>query len=190
MGEIIEDGIYEILSSIYTSLGFSVCLAFLFMFAYLYAKEIGLKKSIEMWIVKFKTKREFRGTFFIALYAALIAFKTLLNRSLWLNPLSDIMGGWWIYDQKGEFTAEAILNIFMLFPLIFLIDLYYGDRIFQEICLSKILVSSFKISFSTSVIIEFLQLIFRLGTVQIADIVYNTVGGIIGGFAYFIWKQR
>ena len=28
--------------------------------------------------------------------------------------------------------------------------------------------------------IEFLQLMFRLGTVQIADIVYNTLGGVVG----------
>ena len=186
MNAIIQDGMNEILGSIYTSLGFSLCLAILFMFAYAYVKENGLKSAMEMWIGQFKANRDFRGTFLIALYGAMVAFKTLFNRNLWLNPLSDVMGGWWIYDKKGEFTAEAFLNMVMLMPLIFLIYLYHGEKIFDERKLSNILFHSCKLSFLTSITIEFLQLMFRLGTVQIADIVYITLGGVVGGIAYFI----
>ena len=96
------------------------------------------------------------------------------------------MGGWWIYDKKGEFTAEAFLNMVMLMPLIFLIYLYHGEKIFDERKLSNILFHSCKLSFLTSITIEFLQLMLRLGTVQIADIVYNTLGGVVGGIVYFI----
>lgn len=190
MIEIVKDGISEILTLVYTSLGFSLCIAIFFMFAYVYVKNKGLNYAIKMWIGQFKESRDFRGTFLIALYVAMVAFRTLLNRSLWLNPLSNVMGGWWIYNSKGEFTAEALLNMVMLMPLTFLIYLYHGEQIFDEIKISKVLTNSFKISFFTSIAIEFFQLMLRLGTVQIADIVYNTFGGVVGGIIYFILKGR
>ena len=190
MNKIIENGIKEIFTLIYTSLGFSLCLAILFMFAYLYVKEKGLKDTVKMWIGQFRQNRQFRGTFFLALYCAMVAFRTLLNRNLWMNPLSNVMGGWWIYNSKGEFTAEAFLNLVMLMPLTFLIFFYHGEQIFPEKKLFKILLLSVKISFFTSISIEFLQLMMRLGTVQISDIVYNTLGGVVGGIIYFILKGR
>lgn len=190
MNEIIENGIKEILTLIYTSLGFSLCLAILIMFAYLYVKDKGLKNTIKMWLVQFKENRQFRGTFLIALYVAMVAFRTLFNRNLWLNPLSNVMGGWWIYNSKGEFTAEAFLNLVMLMPLTFLIFFYHGERIFPEKKFFKIILLSVKITFFTSISIEFLQLMLRLGTVQISDIVYNTLGGVFGGIIYFILKGR
>lgn len=186
MIEIVKDGIREILTLVYTSLGFSLCLAVFFMFAYVYIKDKGLSYAIKMWIGQFKESRDFRGTFIIALYVAMVAFRTLLNRNLWMNPLSNVMGGWWIYNSKGEFTAEALLNMVMLMPLTFLIYLYHGEKIFDEIKISKVLTNSFKISFFTSIAIEFFQLMLRLGTVQIADIVYNTLGGVVGGIIYFV----
>lgn len=186
MIEIVKDGISEILTLVYTSLGFSLCLAVFFMFAYVYIKDKGLSYAIKMWIGQFKESRDFRGTFLIALYVAMVAFRTLLNRNLWMNPLSNVMGGWWIYNSKGEFTAEALLNMVMLMPLTFLIYLYHGEKIFDEIKISKVLTNSFKISFFTSIAIEFFQLMLRLGTVQIADIVYNTLGGVVGGIIYFV----
>ncbi|MFR2143976.1 MAG: VanZ family protein [Blautia sp.] len=33
--------------------------------------------------------------------------------------------------------------------------------------------------------IETLQLLLRLGTFQLSDIFYNTVGGVIGGLMYY-----
>ena len=43
-----------------------------------------------------------------------------------------------------------------------------------------------KFSFLFSISIEFLQLFLRLGTFQLSDIVYNTLGGLLGGLIYFI----
>ena len=37
-----------------------------------------------------------------------------------------------------------------------------------------------------SFVIEFSQLLFHLGTFQISDLVYNTLGGTVGGLAYYI----
>ena len=48
----------------------------------------------------------------------------------------------------------------------------------------KILWQSGKIAFIFSVSIEMLQLLLRLGTFQLSDIFYNTVGGVLGGLMY------
>lgn len=51
----------------------------------------------------------------------MILFRTMLNRSLWMNPLSDVMGGWWIYETNpstSEFklTTECIENLMLFIP--------------------------------------------------------------------------
>lgn len=55
----------------------------------------------------------------------------------------------------------------------------------------KILWYSGKIAFIFSISIEMLQLFLRLGTFQLSDLFYNTVGGMIGGLMYYgITKSR
>ncbi|MBS6712169.1 MAG: VanZ family protein [Ruminococcus sp.] len=53
----------------------------------------------------------------------------------------------------------------------------------------KILWQSVKIAFIFSISIEMLQLLLRLGTFQLSDIFYNTVGGMIGGLCYIVIKK-
>ena len=48
----------------------------------------------------------------------------------------------------------------------------------------KILWYGGKIAFIFSVSIEMLQLLLRLGTFQLSDTFYNTVGGVFGGLMY------
>ena len=48
----------------------------------------------------------------------------------------------------------------------------------------KILWYSGKIAFVFSISIEMLQLLLRLGTFQLSNIFYNTVGGLLGGLMY------
>ena len=50
--------------------------------------------------------------------------------------------------------------------------------------LTKILWQSGKMAFIFSVTIEMLQLLLRLGTFQLSDIFYNTLGEMIGGLVY------
>ncbi|WP_347046079.1 VanZ family protein [Blautia wexlerae] len=40
-------------------------------------------------------------------------------------------------------------------------------------------------AFGFSLMIEMLQLLLRLGTFQLSDIFYNTVGGVLGGMCYW-----
>lgn len=48
----------------------------------------------------------------------------------------------------------------------------------------KKLWQSGKIALVFSISVEMLQLLLRLGTFQLSDIFYNTVGGMIGGLMY------
>ena len=88
----------NILTALYEPFGFSLLLSFLAMFFYLYAYEPihagkGWKNAIVTWYQKFKESVFFRKLFFLAFVTSLILFRTLLNRNLWMNPLSDVMGG-------------------------------------------------------------------------------------------------
>lgn len=53
----------------------------------------------------------------------------------------------------------------------------------------KVVWKSTKLGLIFSVSIEKQQQLLRLGTFQISDIVYNTLGGILGGVAYIMGKK-
>lgn len=57
--------------------------------------------------------------------------------------------------------------------------------------LASILWYSTKVTFLFSLTIEFLQLFLRLGTFQLSDLCYNTLGGAMGGVLYWMgWKVK
>ena len=182
--------ITNILTALYEPFGFSLLLSFLAMFFYLYAYEPihagkGWKSAIVTWYQKFKGSVFFRKLFFLAFVTSLILFRTLLNRQLWMNPLSDVMGGWGIWETvNGEqkLTAECIENVIMMVPFSAVVMWTFGEKIGKG--WKKILWYSGKIAFIFSISIEMLQLLLRLGTFQLSDIFYNTVGGMIGGLMY------
>ena len=173
----------NILTALYEPFGFSLLLSFLAMFFYLYAYESeeagkGWKSAIVTWYQKFKGSVFFRKLFLLAFVTSMILFRTLLNRNLWLNPLSDVMGGWGIWETvNGEqkLTTECIENVIMMVPFSAVVMWTFGE---------KILWYSGKIAFIFSISIEMLQLLMRLGTFQLSDIFYNTVGGVLGGLMY------
>ena len=116
---------------------------------------------------------------------SLILFRTLLNRDLWMNPLSDVMGGWGIWETvNGEqkLTTECIENVIMMVPFSAVAMWTFEEKL--EKGWKKKLWQSGKIAFIFSVSIEMLQLLLRLGTFQLSDIFYNTVGGVLGGLMY------
>ena len=180
----------NILTALYEPFGFSLLLSFLAMFFYLYAYESeeagkGWKSAIVTWYQKFKGSVFFRKLFLLAFVTSMILFRTLLNRNLWLNPLSDVMGGWGIWETvNGEqkLTTECIENVIMMVPFSAVVAWTFGKKIGND--WKKILCYSGKIAFIFSVSIEMLQLLLRLGTFQLSDIFYNTVGGATGGVCY------
>ena len=116
---------------------------------------------------------------------SLISFRTLLNRKLGLNPLSDVMGGWGIWEiVNGErrLTTECIENAIMMLPFSAVVLWTFQEKIGSG--WKKILWQSGKIAFIFSTSIEMLQLLLRLGIFLLSDIFYNTVGGMLGGLMY------
>ena len=177
----------NILTALYEPFGFSLLLSFLAMFLYLYAYEPqeagkGWKSAIVTWCQKFKESVFFRKLFLLAFVTSLILFRTVLNRNLWMNPLSNVMGGWSLWETvngERQLTTECIENVIMMVPFSTMVMWTFNVR-------DKILWQSGKIAFLFSALIELLQVLLRLGTFQLSDIVYNTVGGIIGGVLYYI----
>ena len=195
--EIITKIITNILTALYEPFGFSLLLSFLAMFFYLYAYEPtaagkGWKNAIVTWYQKFKESVFFRKLFFLAFVISMILFRTLLNRKMWMNPLSDVMGGWGIWETvNGEqkLTTECIENVIMMVPFSAVVVWTFEEKLGNG--WKKILRQSGKIAFIFSVSIEMLQLLLRLGTFQLSDIFYNTVGGVLGGVFYWgIMKIR
>ena len=187
----------NILTALYEPFGFSLLLSFLAMFFYLYAYEPqeagkGWKNAIVIWDQKFKESAFFRKLFFLAFVTSMILFRTLLNRNLWLNPLSNVMGGWGIWETvNGEqkLTTECIENVIMMVPFTSMVIWTFREKIGNG--WKKILWQSGKIAFGFSLMIEMLQLLLRLGTFQLSDIFYNTVGGVLGELMYYaVMKVR
>ena len=181
----------NILTAFYEPFGFSLLLSFLVMFFYLYAYKAqdagkGWKNAIVTWYKEFKKSIYFRKLFLLAFVASMILFRTLLNRNLWMNPLSNVMGGWGIWKMvNGEqkLTTECIENVIMMIPFTSIVMWTFGENIGNS--WKKILWQSWKLAFIFSVSIEMLQLLLRLGTFQLSDIFYNTVGGAVGGLMYY-----
>lgn len=181
----------NILTAFYEPFGFSLLLSFLVMFFYLYAYKAqdagkGWKNAIGTWYKEFKKSIYFRKLFLLAFVASMILFRTLLNLNLWMNPLSNVMGGWGIWKMvNGEqkLTTECIENVIMMIPFTSIVMWTFGENIGNS--WKKILWQSWKIAFIFSVSIEMLQLLLRLGTFQLSDIFYNTVGGAVGGLMYY-----
>ena len=182
----------NILTALYEPFGFSILLSFLVMFFYLYAYEPqeagkGWKNAIVTWYQKFKESVFFRKLFLLAFVTSLILFRTLLNRDLWMNPLSKVMGGWGIWEtvsDEQQLTTECIENVIMMVPFSSVVMWTFQEK--MEKGWKKILWQSGKIAFIFSISIEMLQLLLRLGTFQLSDIFYNTVGGALGGLLYYV----
>lgn len=189
--EMLSKILINILTAFYESFGFSILLSFLAMFFYLYAcvpVNAGKvwKGAIVTWYKEFKESVFFRKLFLLALVTSLILFRTLLNRNLWMNPLSKVMGGWGIWETvNGEqkLTTECIENVIMMVPFSAVVMWTFQKRAGNG--WKNIVWQSGMVAFIFSIVIEVLQLLLRLGTFQLSDIFYNTVGGVVGGVCYW-----
>ena len=132
----------------------------LIMFFYLYAYEPtaagkGWKNAIVTWYQKFKESVFFRKLFLLTFVTSMILFRTLLNRNLWMNPLSDVMGGWGIWETvngERQLTTECIENVIMMVPFSAVVAWTFRERIGNN--RKKILWQSGKIAFIFSISIE------------------------------------
>ena len=179
----IDKIVSNILISLYQPFWFAVLLSVFVLFFYLFSYDSsnagkGWKESCKAWIEKFKIDVFFRKLFFLTFFTVLILFRTLLNRSMWANPVSNVMGGWWIWkvDTNGEkvLTTECFENIILMFPFTVLLMWTAKEKMIKHLNIKNIILKCTQEAFLFSVCIEFLQLFLRLGTFQLSDIFYNT----------------
>lgn len=177
----------DILIALYQHFVPAVVTTALCMVARMYIKEHGWKIAIRNVFEMLRKDKKNRIFVCFVLYATMLVYRTSINRNLWMNPLSDVAGVWGLYNSKGEFTTEVIENLILFVPFSCLLLMVYSRQILGgRSGLLYILWKSMAVSFFISITIELLQLFFRLGTFQLSDLFYNTVGGLIGGFIFGI----
>lgn len=187
MIEYIKIIISNVLTALYQPFWYAMIMAMLCMFVYMFAQELGLKVLIKRWIDNFKSDKQFRRIFLFAFYTIMILFKTLLNREMWANPISNVIGVWGMRDANGNMTTEIFENLALFIPFSILLLWCFRKKILGErIGFLFIILQAVKIAFLFSLSIEFLQLFLRLGTFQLSDLFYNTLGGLVGGIIYGI----
>lgn len=190
MIELTQSIISNILTGLYQPFWFALILSVLFMFVWKSYRSI--KQAATQWISWFKAESSFQKMFFLVFYTVMILFKTLLNRSMWANPVSNVIGIWGLYKFDTNknamvLTTEVPENLALFIPFTILLLWTYREKIIGErVKLGKVLWQSTKIVFLFSFSIEMLQLFLRLGTWQLSDLFYNTLGGFIGGLIYWI----
>lgn len=197
--EIIVMIIADILTTLYQSFWFALVLSILLMILYSYVyysadMKNGLKDIFCIWCRHFKTEPFLKKLFFLTFYISMVLFRTLINRKLWPDPLSNVMGGWWIWttgiDGNQVLTTECFENLILMLPFSLLLLWTMGEKITGEKAgAGKIIWKGLQSAFLFSLTIELLQLLLRLGTFQISDLVYNTLGGGAGGACYYLVRK-
>lgn len=75
-----------------------------------------------------------------------------------------------------------------MLPFVFVLFWTFEDKI-ENVKLQALVWNGLRISFVISLTIEMLQLFLRLGTWQLSDILYNTLGGGISGLLYYVFYR-
>lgn len=105
-----------------------------------------------------------------------------------VNPTEKIFGGWLIENLKYSADLQPIENILLFTP--FAISLCIFIITHKDISFKKLILMSTGLSFLMSAIIEFSQLMLCIGTFQISDLVYNTLGGLIGALIVILINKH
>ena len=147
----------------------------LFIFAYLFISENRGKivekiKSLinqERWLIAF------------LFYTSLLFSCTVLART-YTRPTEDAIGQIALM-QNGTINVGTIENILMFVPYTYLYSNAFrrGKTIWKCLLLSIV----------TTVLMELCQLVFLIGWFQLADMIHNTIGGMIGYGLWFIQEK-
>lgn len=184
--EILSNVIVNILMALYQQVGASLLVTFLSLIVFNCVEKAGVKKVLNEVYDRIKNDKRYRIVSGSIFYCMMVLFRTVLCRPAYYFPLADVFGGWSIINSEGNISTESIENLILFIPLTFLIldyiDLKRMLRSFE--CIKK----SVFIAFSFSAGIEFAQLFLRAGTFQFSDITYNTVGGLVGGVLFLLYR--
>lgn len=123
------------------------------------------------------------GKVLFTLYLAIILCIAIFGRTGNKEPLTSV------FDNFSPFDTEAIENTLAFIPLTFLYLIIKKPPKPVKIALGM--------SFAISAFIEVSQLIGHVGLFQLSDLMYNTLGGTVGGGVYLLtmflvkkWKDK
>ena len=189
----LRKSIAHFLEAIYQPFLFALVLSVFVMFFVMYLgkyKNVDVKQRIlngfKEWMNNFKKSKKFRRIFYFVFIVVMILFKTLLVRNVNFNPTGNVVGVWGFYRHDGTFTTEIVENIVLFIPFIFFLFFMLEVTSKKTTKFLAVMGKSILISFLSSLTIEMLQLFLHLGTWQLSDLAFNTLGGVIGGFIYWV----
>ena len=193
MLEIVRKSVANILKTLYQPFLFAIVVSILVLFfVMLLDKYSGgttkdkLWLAIKEWKDRFVKSKKFRRLFYLVFCVVMVLFITLINRDMWANPVQDVIGIWGLHKKSGKFTTEIFENVVLFIPLIFFLFFFLETTSKKTTKFLKIMGMAIAISFLSSLAIEMLQLFLRLGTWQLSDLAFNTLGGVIGGLIYWV----
>ncbi len=193
MLEIVRKSVANILKTLYQPFLFAIVLSILVLFfVMLLDKYSGGTTKDKLWLVikewkdRFIKSKKFRRLFYLVFCVVMVLFITLINRDMWANPVQDVIGIWGLHKKSGKFTTEIFENVVLFIPLIFFLFFFLETTLKKTTKFLKVMGMAIVISFLSSLTIEMLQLFLRLGTWQLSDLAFNTLGGVIGGLIYWV----
>ena len=138
------------------------------------------------WAAALRGDAALRGEGALVTFIVLVASRTLMGRGYWSDPLCVLWEGWGLHDSDGSFTGEGFENLLLLMPVaVALLDVLLRRRASRH-PLGLAIVSTGLLS----LLIETCQLVLHVGTFQVADLVYNTLGGALAAAGYWQWWRR
>lgn len=173
----------DILTLIYQYAGISIICSVLFIIVWGQAEKeswrvIGRKIKEQL------SDRKWKKRFVMVMYIVFVLQRTIFNREPWGNPLSNVLGNWWFIqnDIPNYEMFENILLFIPLYPVFKMGKIDMHIKHFRRIGLWGCILIPFECSLS----IEIIQLMFRVGSFQISDLCYNTLGGVLGAMFYYL----
>lgn len=154
---------------------FGITISFIIFFI----EKLGVKNIMLGIKEKFIIELNYKWKILFYTYLYFILKKSLLNRSKGMkNSLEFAFKRDWLFLVKDTWSrVQAMENILFFIPSsLFFTLAFFNEKKFELKLLKKV----GKLSFLLSLFIELTQLTLTIGTFQLSDVVYNTIGGIIG----------
>lgn len=173
----------DLLTMIYQYAGVSIIVTIFFVIVWKQAEKTSWKDVWKHLIIQLKDK-VWQKRLLSVLYIVFVLQRTVFNRSPWGNPLGNILGVWGL-SVDGVPNYEMYENVMLFIPMYWAVKtlgIKKQVKHWERCDLWNVVVIPLEIS----LVIEIVQLMLRVGTFQLSDLVYNTVGGLIGGIIYCI----